>query len=108
MEFDFQIYGADKKVVSVDLNIPLEESPGPWLPRWVKHANRAVKDRGGSLNAAHMLQHWVGDHEAFVDVNYRQWFAPTGPFMTGDDPETVEARATATLMREDVKVSFFI
>ncbi|KAI9511740.1 S-adenosyl-L-methionine-dependent methyltransferase [Russula earlei] len=98
-EFDFRIYDGNHQLFS--------SSPGvmdaPWLPRWMSHLNMAVRQRGGSPDAANMLYSWTLQHPAFEDVVYEEYFIPTAPFMSHHEPNYHFLRYTSETLREDMQ-----
>ncbi|KAJ3559010.1 hypothetical protein NM688_g597 [Phlebia brevispora] len=75
-EFDFRVYGPDKK--------PLTEDASS-LAKWMHLASQAVKQQGGEPEAANYLQRWVSGHGAFEEVVYRRWWFQTSPWNPGQD-----------------------
>ncbi|KAI0001769.1 hypothetical protein BJV77DRAFT_969568 [Russula vinacea] len=69
LEFDFRVYDPSWKPFS----LPTGTMDGPWFPRWMSYANMAVRQRGGTPDAANMLYSWTLQHQSFEDVdpNYR-------------------------------------
>ena len=99
-EFDFYIYGGDKKRFVFDT---LEFAP-PYLPRWMCMVRAAVKDRGGEADAANHLHRWVSEHPSFTDVVYRNFFIPTSPWIPSDWPDAAKANRAGSFMRDDILV----
>ncbi|KAF8272986.1 hypothetical protein EI94DRAFT_1717155 [Lactarius quietus] len=77
LEFDFRVYDPDFKPFSLPTGI----MEPPWFPRWMSFCNMAVRQRGGSPDAANMLYSWTLQHPDFDDVVYQDYFIPTAPFM---------------------------
>ncbi|TFY78398.1 hypothetical protein EWM64_g5617 [Hericium alpestre] len=98
MEFDFRVYDANHKPILVQPGV----TQGPWLARWMSSLNFAVRQRGGSTDAANMLYPWVLDHPAFEDVVYREFFLPTAPFYSHRDSDYRRNQAIGEVMREDI------
>ena len=80
--------------------IPNPDDSSPHLARWMSLLNMAVRQRGGSPDAAYSLHEWLSVHPALQDVVYREYFVPTSPFMALKDP----GRPVAELYREDLYV----
>jgi len=96
LEFDFRVYDASWKPFSPTA------MDGPWFPRWMSYANMAVRQRGGTPDAANMLYSWTLQHQAFEDVVYEEYFIPTAPFMSCQDPNYRFMRAISESFREDI------
>ena len=82
---------------------PIIPNPGdssPHLARWMALLNMAVRQRGGSPDAANLIHEWVSMHPALEDVVYREYYVPTSPFMAIRDP----CYPMAELLREDLIV----
>lgn len=100
MEFDFRVYGPDRKPVLVEPGV----MEAPWLPRWMRLLNMAVRQLGGDVDAANRLDAWIGAHGAFEDKVYREFFIPTAPWVRGNDCWAAGKRQEGACMREDIKV----
>ncbi|KAI0323106.1 hypothetical protein OF83DRAFT_1048220 [Amylostereum chailletii] len=98
MEFDFRVYDHNHK--------PINPAPGslspPYFARWMSLLNLAIRQRGGSPDAATMLHPWVSQHHAFEDVVYREYYLPTAPFVSRRDPDYHCQKAISELVREDL------
>jgi hypothetical protein len=101
VEFDFRVYDSDFKPFS----IPTGTMEPPWWPRWMSFCNMAVRQRGGSPDAANMLYSWTLQHPDFEDVAYQDYFIPTAPFMSPEEPNYEFLRAISETFREDIQVS---
>jgi len=99
-EFDFRIYDASHKPFS----LPTSTMEPPWLPRWMSFLNMAVRQRGGTPDAANMLYSWTLQHPSFEDVVYEEYFVPTAPFMSRHDPNYHFLRSVSETLREDIQV----
>jgi hypothetical protein len=100
LEFDFRSYDADHKPFS----LPVGTMEPPWLPRWMSLANMAVRQHGGTPDAANMLYSWTLQHPAFEDVVYEEYFVPSAPFMSRQDPDYHFKRTVSEMMRDDILV----
>ena len=100
LEFDFRVYDPSWKPFS----LPTGTMDGPWFPRWMSYANMAVRQRGGTPDAANMLYSWTLQHQSFEDVVYEEYFIPTAPFMSRQDPNYRFMRTIAENFREDIQV----
>jgi hypothetical protein len=101
MEFDFRVYDPSYK----PFFLPTGVMEPPWLPRWMSFCNMAVRQRGGTPDAANMLYSWTLRHPAFEDVVYDEYFVPTAPFMSHEVPDYQFIRTIAKTMRDDISVS---
>ena len=99
-EFDFYIYGGDKKPIVFDV---LEFAP-PYLPRWMCMVRAAVQERGGEADAANYLHRWVSEHPSFTDVVYRSYLFPASPWVPSGYPDAARLNRTGTFMRDDIQV----
>lgn len=103
LEFDFRVYDENRQPFIV-----LPNTNAPYFARWMSLLNMAVRQRGGSPDAANMLHTWALEHPAFEDVVYREYMIPTAPFMSRKDPDYHFIRPISEMFREDVCVSIFI
>lgn len=101
LEFDFRVYDHDFKPFS----LPTGVMEPPWFPRWMSFCNMAVRQRGGSPDAASMLYSWTLQHPDFDDVVYQDYFIPTAPFMSPEDPHYDFIKGISETFREDIQVS---
>lgn len=99
-EFDFRIYGPDKKPVEIQTS----SMQPPYLPRWFAFVAMAVRQRGGQVDAANHLSRWVSENPAFGDVVSREFFLPTHPFFRPHDHHWKTKNRIGEFMREDVTV----
>lgn len=99
-EFDFCIYGPDKKPVDPRMS----SVEPPYLPRWFAFLSMAIQQRGGSVHAANHLHEWVSENPAFGDVVARELFLPTHPFFRPTDHNWRVKNRIGEFMREDVMV----
>jgi len=102
LEFDFRVYDGDHKPYSLPTGI----MEPPWFPRWMSFCNMAVRQRGGSPDAANMLYSWTLQHPAFEDVVYQEYFIPTAPFMSPEVPDYNFIKSIAETFREDIQTFF--
>lgn len=102
-EFDFFIYGGDKKPLVFD--VP-EFSP-PYLPRWMCMVRAAVGERGGEADAATHLHRWVSEHPSFTDVVYGSFWIPASPWIPPDWPGAARMNRSGAFMRDDIQVRHF-
>lgn len=100
LEFDFRLYDADHKSFS----FPVGTMGPPWFPRWMSLANMAVRQSGGTPDAANMLYSWTLQHQAFEDVVYEEYFVPSAPFMSRQEPDYDFKRTISEVMRDDILV----
>jgi hypothetical protein len=100
LEFDFRVYDGDCKPFSLPTGI----MEPPWFPRWMAFLNMAVRQRGGSPDAANMLYSWTLQHPAFEDTVYEEYFIPTAPFMSHQGPNYRFARSISETLRDDIYV----
>jgi hypothetical protein len=100
MEFDFRVYDASCK----PFFLPNGVMEPPWFPRWMSFCNMAVRQRGGTPDAANMLYSWTLRHPAFEDVVYDEYFVPTAPFMSSEEPNYHSMRSISEILREDILV----
>jgi len=100
LETDFRVYDADYKAFS----LPTGTMGPPWFPRWMSLANMAVRQRGGTPDAANMLYSWTLQHQAFEDVVYEEHFVASAPFMSRQEPDYHFKRTVSEYMRDDILV----
>ncbi|KAI0068004.1 hypothetical protein BV25DRAFT_1875105 [Artomyces pyxidatus] len=97
-EFDFRVYDKDHRPIFA----PTGVLQPPWFALWMNFLNMAVRQRGGSPDAANMLHHWISRHAAFEEVVYREYFIPTAPFFSHKTPDYHNKRAIAETFRDDI------
>ena len=64
----------------------------------------AVRQRGGTPDAANMLYSWTLQHQAFEDVVYEEYLVPAAPFMSRQEPDYHFKRTISEIMRDDILV----
>ncbi|KAH9929725.1 uncharacterized protein B0H18DRAFT_995942 [Fomitopsis serialis] len=94
MEFDFRVYGVDKK--------PILTEDASWLAHWMNLCHKAVHRNGGEPDAANHLHRWVLQSNAFEDVAYREFWFQTSPWRSGNDAATVRQNRIAHVFRDDI------
>ncbi|EKM51768.1 uncharacterized protein PHACADRAFT_127622 [Phanerochaete carnosa HHB-10118-sp] len=94
-EFDFRVYGTDRRPIPIDADAPA-------FARWMNLAHRAVQMQGGEPDAANHLHEWVCGHGAFEDVHYCTWWLPTSTWHTGQDEEARRQNRIGAAMRDDI------
>ncbi|KAH8099720.1 S-adenosyl-L-methionine-dependent methyltransferase [Cristinia sonorae] len=99
-EYNFVIHDSEKRPIE----IPEDDKAltGPWLPRWMNLARKAIRTRGGEVEAADHLHRWVSEHGSFEDVVHRQYWFQSSPWNTGTDPDSLRANEVAKIMRDDL------
>jgi len=97
-EFDFHFYDVNKQRIEPSTNC----FAAPWLPRWMAFTGLAVRQRGGSTDAATQLYTWISQHGAFKEVVRRIYWIPASPWIQGDDPESAKLRHFGDAMRDDI------
>ncbi|THH29335.1 hypothetical protein EUX98_g4843 [Antrodiella citrinella] len=101
-EYNFVIHDGNKQKIDVPEIKEGEEVTGPWLPRWMSLAQKAIRTRGGEVEAADHLARWVSDHGAFENVVHRPFWFQASPWNTNTDPEAIRQNEIAKVMREDM------
>jgi hypothetical protein len=99
-DFDFHVYDEHKQRIEA----PTSYIGAPWLSRWMAFTNLAVRQRGGSTDAATHLHSWISHHQAFEQVVSKTFWIPASPWIRGDDPESVRQRGFGAAMRDDILV----
>jgi len=98
-EFDFYVYGLDKKPIVFDA----PEFAPPYFPRWMCMVRAAVKQRGGEAEAANHLYRWISEHPSFTDVVYRDFFFRASPWVPPNFPDAAKLNRWGASMREDIQ-----
>lgn len=80
MEWDFGCYDEWFQPIRLETST----IAGPWWPRWLAFLKLAARNRGGSVEAADSMYHWVKDHPLFDDVVYRTFYIPASPWDTSN------------------------
>ncbi|KAI0081159.1 S-adenosyl-L-methionine-dependent methyltransferase [Panus rudis PR-1116 ss-1] len=99
-EYNFIIHDAHRRPIEIPDNDPMIR--GPWLPRWMKLAQWAIRRKGGEVDAADHLYRWVSEHGAFDRVVKRQFWFQASPWNRRNDAEAIQQNELATTMREDM------
>jgi len=94
IEWDFHSYDVNHRRIDVGTH----ELKAPWWPRWLAFAKIAIRNSGGSVEAAENIRSWVTNHPAFENPVYQDFWVPTCHWSSGDD---FLMRIGAT-MREDI------
>jgi len=97
-EFAFNCYDENKQPVLVETTC----LGAPWLARWLAFSNMAVRQRGGSPDAATELYTWISQHGAFEEVVHKSSWIAASPWIRGDDPQSVWERGLGEAMRDDI------
>jgi hypothetical protein len=98
LEWDFHGYDANRNQIQAET----DQLCAPWWSRWLACARVAVRNSGGSVDAASNIQSWITNHSAFEDVVCQDYWIPVSPWVHGDE---VQMRIGGT-MREDILVGF--
>jgi hypothetical protein len=99
-EFDFRVYGPDKKLI----NLHIGSMQPPWFPLWVAYLNMAARQRGGEVDAANHLRRWVSQNPVFENVVYRDFFLPASPFFHPTDHNSKFKNSVGVSMRDNLIV----
>ena len=75
-EFDFRVYGTDRRPLPVDAGASA-------VARWMHLAHRAVQMQGGEPDAANHLHEWIARRACFYDVRYYEWWFQTTTWNRG-------------------------
>ncbi|EJT96957.1 S-adenosyl-L-methionine-dependent methyltransferase [Dacryopinax primogenitus] len=111
-EWDFRMYrsvnGQDGPTACYELAPPSTEEKPAWsaLAEWLNLLGKAVRQRGGDLDAAAFVNAWVKQHGQFEDVGAQDVWIASQPHFTGE-PLHRWARfrnECAVLMRADSKL----
>jgi len=100
VDYDFKVYDGSGKPFS----LPSGVLHPPYFAQWMSLLNMAVRQRGGSPDAAYMLHNWTLQHPAFEDVVYEDYFVPTAPFISPGEPNYHVLRTISEYLREDMLV----
>lgn len=96
-EFDFRVYGVDKK--------PILRPGVSCFADWMNMCHEAVYRNGGEPDAANHLHRWISQSPVFEDVVYREFWFQSSPWRTGSDAATVRQNRIAQVFRDDILVS---
>lgn len=100
VDYDFRVYDGSGKPFS----LPTSVLHPPYFAQWMSLLHTAVRQRGGSPDAATMLHNWTLQHPAFEDVVHEHYFLPTAPFISPEQPNYHVMRTIAEYLREDMLV----
>jgi len=98
VDYDFRVYDGSGKPFS----LPASVLHPPYFAQWMSLFSTAVRQRGGSPDAAAMLHNWTLQHPAFEDVVHEHYFIPTAPFISPEQPNHHVMRTIAEYLREDM------
>ncbi|KAJ7651499.1 hypothetical protein DFH06DRAFT_1187109 [Mycena polygramma] len=98
MEFDFHVYDhmPDGNHRRCDLETSIIDQP--WLARWMVFANVAVRNAGGTPDAATHLHQWITTNGSFEDIVYQEYWVPVSPHPSMNEFQ----RRIGAQMREDI------
>lgn len=96
LEWDFHAYDVNHKRIDLGTH----QLGPPWWPRWLAFAEIAVRNSGGSVEAAENLRSWVSNHPAFEAAAYQDYWIPASHWTVGNESQI---RIGAT-MRDDILV----
>ena len=96
LEWDFHGYDKNRNQIQAETSC----LGSPWWPRWLSFARVAVRNAGGSVDAAANIQSWIADHPAFEDAVCRDYWIPSS---TWDRSDETQMRIGET-MRDDILV----
>jgi hypothetical protein len=74
-EYDFQTYDRHGNLIDIDES---STSP-PYYARWLKHLRRAIKNKGGDVDASNHLAEWVNANSNYERVEHEVYFLPVVP-----------------------------
>jgi len=97
-EYNFYIYDGNKQLIHIDDST----TTGPWLPRWMHEARKAIQKQGADVDAAHHLFRWVSEHPDYERVLYRDFWFQLSPWKQGKDEQSLRDNRVGTIMREDM------
>lgn len=85
-ENDFRLYRPDKTVYAPWSSIR-PESEASHICRWFSILGHAIRDRGGSVDAAALLRSWISQHPSFPesDLVCEEYFVPIAPYNYRDE-----------------------
>ena len=96
VEWGFDAYEPNHNLIKVETH----ELGSPWWPRWLAFAQIAVRNSGGSVDAASHVQSWIANHPAFEDAVCQDYWIPTSTWVQGNEAQM----RTAETMRDDILV----
>jgi hypothetical protein len=97
VEWDFSTWDANKQQVVLGTH----ELGPPWWSRWLAFAQIAVRNSGGSVEAASNIRRWMSENPAFEDIVQDDIWIPTSHWVAHDE---MQQRIGAT-MRDDILAS---
>ena len=99
LEWDFHGYDFNRNQIQAGTH----QLGSPWWPRWLSFARVAVRNSGGSVDAAGNIQSWITTHPAFEDAVCQDYWIPVS---TWDRDDKAQLRIGA-IMRDDILVGFY-
>jgi len=98
-EWDFRVYDGRKKILLGDETDPISCH----LARFCAFVNRAARARGGSVDAANLLDRWCLDNNAFIpdSVHHADYWLPASPWPSSEGPDGERLRSWGAAMREN-------
>lgn len=63
---------------------------------------------GANIDAAVLLDRWIGQHNAFEELVHREIWLPTSPFLPADAEDAHRLNGIGELLRQDLRVRSFL
>ncbi|KZV94251.1 hypothetical protein EXIGLDRAFT_767312 [Exidia glandulosa HHB12029] len=98
-ESNYLVYDANKQVM--DVTSPDQTVSA--IAVLYHHIVRSVRKRGANIDAASLLHRWIGQHNAYEDVVYRDIWLPTSPFLPPDAEDAHRLNFIGELLRQDLR-----
>lgn len=104
-EWDFRVYDRQQRILLGDAN----DSIPSHIARFCAAVNRAARARGGSIDAANLLNGWCLDNQAFdpESVTHTDYWMPASPWPVIKGPEGDRLRRWGLEMRENGSIFMY-
>lgn len=99
LEWDFHGYDSNRNQIQAETH----QLASPWWPRWLSFARVAVRNSGGSVDAAGNVQSWISNHPEFEGAVCRDYWVPAS---TWDHADEAQMRM-GEIMRDDIMVGLY-
>lgn len=83
-ETDFKLYYAKHEGATFEITSSVDDPGHSWFHDWQTILLMAFHKMGGNPEAGSMNRDWVKENPAFREVEYKDLWFPTGPFLPGE------------------------
>ncbi|EJD48504.1 S-adenosyl-L-methionine-dependent methyltransferase [Auricularia subglabra TFB-10046 SS5] len=103
-ESDYRAYDGNKNLITVEEGKDGQPRSVSAIAVLYHYIVKSVRARGANIDAAALLHRWIGQHSAYEDVEYREFWLPTGPFIDPDAEDAHRLNFIGELLRQDLRI----